>query len=75
MTDKYLEPCKNCLLKMCCSQVCQFFIEYVKEEFQLEYYPKRFPVHMKLAGMHISFIKNGLVNDMSHRMSEYERNK
>ena len=74
MTNSYLEPCKECLLKMCCTQVCQKFIDYVEKEFQLRYIMKEFPVPMNFADMHISLIKNGIVNDMSHiSISEYER--
>lgn len=74
MTEGYLEPCKDCLLKMCCSQVCRKFISYVEKEFQLGYDMKKFPVPMNLAREHISCIRNGLVHDCSHiRMSEYER--
>lgn len=74
MSNTYLEPCKDCLLKMCCSQVCQKFVDYVEKKYQLGYMKQKFPVPMKYARDHISKVKNGLVHDHSHiRISEYER--
>lgn len=72
-SDDYLEPCKECILKMCCSQVCQKFIDYVEKEFQLAYSKQKFPVPMNMAREHIMYVKNGLVCDYGSRISEYER--
>ena len=74
MRNSYLEPCKDCLLKMCCTQVCQEFVDYVEKKYQLGYSKQKFPVPMNMVREHISCIRNGLVHDCSHRcMSEYER--